>query len=289
MKIAVVDIGSNSIRYMEAEARDGAVFYSPKQVYTTRLAEGLLESGRLSDGAMAHSLDVLGRLGETARSGGLPPYAYATNAVRDAENRDAFCGKVTALLGRRPEVLSGEQEARYAYLAAAGARGGFLEIGGGSTQIVSECFCRSFPLGCVKARDVCPEETLRKVCIGLKPTLDSVFSDIPAFSTSWTAAGGTATTLAALCLGLSAYDPAIVQGALLERDALTACLTRLSDMGDSNRAKLPLLKKRHDVILHGGSMLLYLMDRLQTDALTVSDTDGMEGYALSILQKSAAL
>ena len=124
MQIAVIDIGSNSIRYMEAGFCESRPVFSRKEVFTTRLAAGLSESGKLSERAMQSSLCVLSTLARRAENAGLSCVAYATSAVRDANNRAEFLSAVSATAHIAVQVLSGEQEAQFAYQAATGGRGG---------------------------------------------------------------------------------------------------------------------------------------------------------------------
>ena len=130
-RAAVIDIGSNSIRYMEAVRTGHGLHFSKKQVYTTRLAEGLPATGALSEGRMTQSLEVLCTLAAQARASGLPAFAYATSAVRDAANRDLFVRCAAACTGIPVRVLSGAEEAAFAREGAcgAGAAGLFLVMG----------------------------------------------------------------------------------------------------------------------------------------------------------------
>ena len=116
MQIAVIDIGSNSIRYMEAGFCGSRPVFSRKEVFTTRLAAGLSESGKLSERAMQSSLCVLSTLARRAENAGLFCAAYATSAVRDADNRAEFLSAVSATAHIAVQVLSGEQEAQFALL-----------------------------------------------------------------------------------------------------------------------------------------------------------------------------
>ena len=285
MKIGVADVGSNSVRTMTAERSGGQIAYSDKQVYTTRLAEGLFATGLLSDARMEQSLFVIARFAEEMRACGAPVYAYATSAVRDAKNRTAFATRVRAIPGVQLEVLTGEQEARYAFLAANGGTGGMLDIGGGSAQLVTEKSAVSVPIGCVRAKDICGDAvSLADIRAKLLPALRSAFSfeafrNIPA----WSGVGGTITTLAAYAQNRKAYDKRAVANAALTRQTLCDALDRLDSIPLAERAKIPLLTRRYDVILHGGTILLFIMESLAVDRLRVSDADGMEGYARKIL------
>ena len=90
---AVIDIGSNSVRYMGARGQ--------KLLTTTRLAEDLAETGRLSEAAIERSLAAIGAFVRRARIEGLTPRAYATSAVRDAQNADSFLACLREKFGLR--------------------------------------------------------------------------------------------------------------------------------------------------------------------------------------------
>ena len=141
---AIIDIGSNSIRYLGKNPE--------KQLATTRLAEGLITTGMLSEAAMERSIAAIACFVQKAHAEGLTPYAYATSAVRDAHNRTEFLARVKRACGICIDVLSGEREAQYARLGAA-AQGGIVDVGGGSSQIVTEGFAASYPVGCVRAKE----------------------------------------------------------------------------------------------------------------------------------------
>ncbi|HMM32844.1 MAG TPA: Ppx/GppA family phosphatase, partial [Clostridia bacterium] len=96
MAVAVIDIGSNSIRYMGT---------SGKQLEITRLASGLNKSGRLSDSAMRHTAEVVRSFVDLAQKEGLPVFAYATSAVRDCLNRKEFLELIRKECGISVDVL----------------------------------------------------------------------------------------------------------------------------------------------------------------------------------------
>lgn len=129
--VAVIDIGSNSIRY--AAGRNGK-----KLVITTRLGSGLAQTGRLDEERMEKSISVISALASNARHSGYIPFAYATSAVRDASNKAEFVNRLKQKCGITVDVLSGEREAQYAFEAACNSSDGcsaLIDIGGASMQI----------------------------------------------------------------------------------------------------------------------------------------------------------
>ena len=142
-RLAVVDLGSNSVRLVvfEGRARNPLAIFNEKAVL--RLGRGLQASGALHEEGMAQALLVLRRYHAIARAMGAAPFEIlATAAVRDATNGGAFVEDIRARLAEVPiRVLSGAEEAA---LSAAGvlcgipnADGLLADIGGGSLELVS--------------------------------------------------------------------------------------------------------------------------------------------------------
>ncbi len=283
-RIAIIDIGSNSVRYMRALVTNTGIAAQSKTLATTRLADGIVHTGLLSESRMADTLDAVAAFCRDAAASGYTPYGYATSAVRDAKNRDAFLTRLEETTGLPIAVLSGEEEGRLAYLGATGGRGALLDIGGGSTQLVTEDAARSWRIGCVRSKDYCAvmpiDEMKRSLYLWFRGTFD-----LPLVNTlSFTGVGGTITTIGALLLGQTVYDGTQLPRCQITRRKLDMLLHRLADMGEARRAH-PLLQERHDVILQGGILLLYLMEQLHIPVLTPCDRDGMEGYAIHVLRK----
>jgi len=95
--------------------------------------------------------------------------------------------------------------------------------------------------------------------------------------------GGTITTLALLNDGKTEFTPWTGETPLEFLD-LCACLQSLDSRGGAERAKIPLLKDRYDVILHGGVILLYLLERLHAARVMATLSDGLDGYAAYLLE-----
>lgn len=279
---AIIDIGSNSIRYMEQESRK-------KQTFTTRLGKGLAQTGCMQKANMDKSLSVISALASNARHKGFVPVAYATSAVRDASNRNDFLDELARRCRIVPSVLTGEQEAVYAYRAAVGSGGCMLDIGGASFQIVSDASAKSFPIGCVRAMDAvlsmtglenCDDnwtfqrQVLTNLLHTLLPTTVEQFDEICGI-------GGTITTLAALMLQLGEFRDSAVHGSVLTRQDIEDLIFFLHQLG-KKRKDLTLLRRRHDVILYGAVILASAMDKLHAQRVRISTTDGMEGFLMHL-------
>ena len=129
---AVIDMGSNSVRLLLVQSGRTEQFLE-----TTRLGKGV-EARRLQKEPMERTVQAVERFCALARSRGIERiHAFATSAVRDAENRGELLALLRERCGLAVDVLSGEEEADLAYLGAAdGARALVLDIGGGSTELV---------------------------------------------------------------------------------------------------------------------------------------------------------
>ena len=160
-KFAVIDIGSNSVRLMFVA--DGKVLY--KALNTTRLGEGLADKPFLKAEAIERSAKaVCDFYAKALAEGAEKVFAFATAAVRTAENRALFLDKVEEDCGLRIEVISGEEEAEIGILGALGnADGGVIDIGGASTEIVIKnagemLYKKSVNIGVVRLKDRCGRE-----------------------------------------------------------------------------------------------------------------------------------
>ncbi|MCR5611541.1 MAG: hypothetical protein K6F68_06935 [Clostridiales bacterium] len=286
-KYAVIDIGSNSVRY--GEEASGRI--PVKEVYTTRLGGGLAKTGLLPDEAMEKSLEVMKELSRRAKENGFVPVGYATSAVRDAVNGREFAERVESECGFPVEILPGEFEARLAFLGASGS-GGFdtmIDIGGASMQVVTRDFGASFRAGCVRCSDIAreksgassPDEDPLAQRQAVNEYIDGIFS-LPEFAVGrLVGVGGTITTLAALEAGLRDFDARTVENTVLTPDSLEKLIARLIEEGGARREH-PLLRERHDVILYGAYILAYALKKLNAYELSVSCADGMEGYLMKV-------
>lgn len=280
-QFAVIDVGSNSVRLMFVA--DGKVLY--KALNTTRLGEGLASSSVLKEEAIIRSVNAVVNFYDRAIAEGAEKvYAFATAAVRSATNGQAFVDGVFALRPLRVEVISGEEEAEIGILGALGnSDGGVIDVGGASTEIVIKeqgelIFKKSVNIGVVRLKDKCgrAQDALTQTAREAAKEYDG----FPAVTNLY-AIGGTATTLAALALGLQTYDSQKVTGAVLTAQTMQGMADKLSAMSVEEIAALPCMPKGRADVLSGGAVLLAtLMQELGVQTLTASDRDNLEGYAV---------
>lgn len=279
-KIAVIDIGSNSVRLMMMA--DGKVLY--KTLDTTRLGEGLASSSLLKREAVERTAAAVAAFYARANAErAASVYAFATAAVRSAENGSEFVARVRELCPLDVEVISGMEEAELGILGALGGRdGGLVDAGGASTEIVVQkggvlIYKKSVDIGVVRLKDMCGADAgkLKRAAEIAVGEYGKVPDGVPMY-----AIGGTATTLAALSLDMREYDSSRVTGTIVTAAQMRALAERLTKMRAEDVAKLPGVQPKRADVLGGGAVLLsVVMDRLGFSELIVSDSDNLEGYA----------
>ena len=280
-KFAVIDIGSNSVRLMFVA--DGKVLY--KALNTTRLGEGLADKPLLKKEAVERSATAVASFYEKAKNEGAEEvFAFATAAVRTAENRAEFLERVKALCGVSVEVISGEEEAEIGILGALGnADGGVIDIGGASTEIVVKkggalIYKKSVNIGVVRLKDKCGREKAALENAAREAAKE--YREFPLKGEIY-AIGGTATTLASQMLKLEEYSSEKVTGAVITAEEMQALADRFLSMSVEEIVSLPCMPKgRADVLAGGAVLFAVLMKELGLDKLIVSDRDNLEGYAI---------
>lgn len=282
MKISAIDVGSNSVRLMVMA--DGKTLY--KQLDTTRLAEGLAQSGVLKPEAIertARAVQIFAAAAELNGAG--TPYVFATAAVRSSKNGADFVARVKALTGIDVDVLSGEEEAACGILGALRGRdGGIIDLGGASTEITLQqggktLYSKSVNIGTVRLFDMAGQDRS-----ALQAAIDNSLNGYGALSLDGKdiyGIGGTATSLAALYHELEKYDPKVVEGTVLTREWLCAEAEKLLSLTVEERRALRGMEPRRADVIAGGCLLMYsILNRFNADRITVSESDNLEGYVL---------
>lgn len=288
MKVGVVDIGTNSVRLLITDGRSE----HQRWVEVTGLGRGVDSTGRLSDEAIAASLEALvsyGRLMDLAAVA--RRMAIATSASRDASNREAFFDRAESALGVRPELLTGEEEGR---LAFAGAIFDLdveepivvSDIGGGSTELVTRQSTRSIDIGSVRLterhlRDRPPSAIDMEVSAR---RLTEMLADFdPGNVRSHIGVAGTWTSLSAIAQELPAYQSDRVHHSRLTHGAVVDVAGRLSNLSLEETRSIPSLDpRRAPVILAGALIAVAVMERLGVEETVVSERDTLDGAAMEL-------
>jgi exopolyphosphatase/guanosine-5'-triphosphate,3'-diphosphate pyrophosphatase len=304
-RFASVDMGTNSTRVLVAEATGGRLdplLALDRRMTITRLGQGVGKTGRLHPDAVERTLTVLRGYREVMDSLGVTRVrATATSAARDAANRDDLVGPATEILGTAPEVITGHEEGHLTFLGAtAGLNepGPYLvvDIGGGSTEFVYGSDqpegAISIDVGCVRLTEAylhsdppAPEELSAAISV-VGDHLADVDRALPAAAGAKTLIGvaGTVTTVAAVEMGLPAYDPERIHGFRLTREAAEDVFRTLATETAAQRRHNPGLEaERVDVIVGGTVVLVSVLRHYDCDEMLVSEADILDGLIRSML------
>jgi exopolyphosphatase/guanosine-5'-triphosphate,3'-diphosphate pyrophosphatase len=308
MRVAAIDIGTNSVLLLVAERRGDDVVPIVERATITRLGQGVDRTRTLAPEAVQRTLACLERYAEELRSAGASRVdAVGTSAMRDAAGGDAFVARARELLGVAPRVVSGEEEAR---LSFSGALSGLrladgpvavFDVGGGSTELIRGELTAGEPV--VHAATSLDVGAVRLTERHIRsdppspPELDAVRADArrALASASFGDPGarlvgvaGTVTTLAAVARAIVPYDAARIHGATLTADELRATGTRLAALPVAERRRVPGLDPaRADVIVAGAVLVDEVLRAARGDAhgaeLVVSDRGVRWGVARALL------
>ncbi len=301
-RVAALDCGTNSTRLLIVE-RDGSTHSRLMRI--TRLGEGVDATHLLAPRALERTLSVLAEyriaMDEAYVTGAR---LVATSAVRDARNGDRFLRDATGVVGVPAELLDGQTEGA---LACRGATAGLpavagddvvVDIGGGSTELA---VCRngtvravSLDVGCVRLterflhHDPPTGDELEAAVGYVRSALRDARDEFPHVAPESRLVGvaGSVTTLAALELGLDGYDPARTHHAVLTRHAVDHWYEVLAAEPASERARRRAVAPgREDVIAGGALVLREVMGTFGFDQCIVSETDILDGLAMSLLEQ----
>jgi exopolyphosphatase / guanosine-5'-triphosphate,3'-diphosphate pyrophosphatase len=295
LKLASIDIGSNSIKLVVVQAEKATSFNvlaSEREV--VRLGQETLINKHIGDAAQSRAIDCLARFSSIAKAQGAEKIvAIATASVREANNADDFLHAVEEATGLRVEILSGIEEARLIGLAAsqgctpAGSTNLNIDIGGGSTEIslfrdAEPIILRSVNLGAVGLTDRFirsdPPATneladLRKE---IRVSLESSASELRNHKWDYTTAtSGTAMTIGA------ALSPLITFADLKRLNEMLSAMT-ISE----RRKSISLSPQRADIIVAGGLVLEEIMSALGIESLNTCDWSLREGVIIDRLRES---
>jgi exopolyphosphatase/guanosine-5'-triphosphate,3'-diphosphate pyrophosphatase len=305
MRVAIVDIGTNSTRLLVADVdrETGKVQERVRHSQVTRLGEGVDSTGALSEDATARAMDTLERYAsEVDEQGCEANLAVCTSAVRDAENGSDFLARVREQ-GFDARILAGEEEAQLTFLGAMSGRPDrdtdeptvVIDVGGGSTEFIvgsgrEAGFHVSLHAGVVRMSerhihsDPPRPEELQELARDVREVfLDGLPPNERAPVTRGIAVAGTATSAAAIAQELDPYDPARVHGYELQLATVEMLLARLADMNEAERREVVgLHPDRAPTIVAGMILLGEALRAFELEQVEVSEHDILFGGALRL-------
>jgi exopolyphosphatase/guanosine-5'-triphosphate,3'-diphosphate pyrophosphatase len=301
MRVAVVDLGSNSTRLLVADVAGAHVEEVARRSTVTRLGQGVERTGALADEAIARVLSALDAYRMVIDEyGAQRVIGVLTSAVRDASNGAELLARVRDEYGIDARVLSGDEEAQLTFAGAISDRPpsdepvAVIDIGGGSTEIVVGTtpedlrFHVSMQLGVVRhserfiAHDPPEHAELEALADDVGEILGRELpGDVREQVAGAIAVAGTATSAAAIALEVEPYDPNLVHGYLLPTGVLEELVARMAQMTDAERREVRgLHPDRAPTIVAGLIVLLECARAFDLDAVEVSEHDILRGAAL---------
>jgi exopolyphosphatase/guanosine-5'-triphosphate,3'-diphosphate pyrophosphatase len=311
--IAAIDLGSNSFRLLIKRYHKSAGHWQGEQIasdmHTVRLGEGLQQTGYLSEQAMARGLTacrifskLLSKYTPTVTA--LRPRSYArvcgTEALRVASNNMDFIAAAQKILGLPIEILTPEGEAKLTIQGCTEDSGNdkhkailLVDAGGCSTEIIlingtDAPVIRSLPIGALSVTEKfitnMPESAaeLKKLTSYLHKVISPTLQDFlamskPGYELRLMAAGGTATTMAALDLDLHTYQASLIQGHQITGSGVQKMAADIAKLPLAERLKLPGLAKRGSIFLAGIKIYQTIMAIGGFDSITISASGLLEG------------
>ena len=290
MKLATLDVGTNTVLMLVAE-RDaaGAIHTIADFARITRLGRGVDSSGRLDPDSAAQTLAAIVDFAQKARDLGAEKIVgVATAALRDVSDGAEFIAQVKARAGLDLEIITGETEAQLCYLAVSkglqldpAAKLLIVDIGGGSTEMIRAEPGRpidfvSLQIGSVRLteRFVHHDPPDAREAMDLRLAVNEALQRLDWDFTPDLMVGiaGTVTTVCAIVLGLTAYDPKVVHAHRLSQDEVIATIAKLGAVPLAERKQLPGLEPgRADVIFAGAAILERIMSHFHMNEVVVSD------------------
>ncbi|KPK27326.1 MAG: exopolyphosphatase [Nitrospira bacterium SG8_3] len=306
-RLAVIDIGTNSIHMVLAEIGKGFSYKIVDRIKEmARLGDGTFTSHRLSPEAMDRGLTVLKRFSMLAKNKGFDPILpIATSAVREAENGGDFLKLVRKELGLRVRVITGEEEARLIYLGVRNSMdfsrfpAMLVDIGGGSVELMA-CtqkrlkFVRSLKLGAIRLKDqfLKADSPDKKMIQRLENLVDQALKKslskkrFTQFN-QLVATSGMAGNLAEIIyLARTGRPLSQIDMATIELDEVREVEGLLRTKDPQARLKIPGLDPRRvDTLYPGVLVLRLLMERIGIKQVRISDKAIREGVIYDFIQQ----
>lgn len=306
-RVAAIDCGTNSIRLLIAEAGPhGRLDEVHRDLVIVRLGQGIDATGEFHPDALDRTFAAVDGFADQIGAAAVNRIRFvATSAARDARNRSDFFAGIRHRLGVRPEVISGDEEARLSFLGA--VRGIpdaaepvlVMDIGGGSTELIvgrvdaagEPAIGRavSLDIGSVRVTerfwhsDPPDESQVGKAADHIDRLLD--LSDIEFdLVATWIGVAGTVTSMSAISQDLPGYDRSKVHGSRLAVEEVQSLAHRLRTTEVARLRELGSLHpQRADVIGAGSLIADRVSRRLDVEELVVSESDVLDGIAIGLL------
>jgi exopolyphosphatase / guanosine-5'-triphosphate,3'-diphosphate pyrophosphatase len=277
MKLAAIDLGSNSVKLCCADVKDQHVVIQIDRETLSRVGEGLDRNARLLDAAIERTMKVLAADVAAAKAFGAERIAcVATAGLRGAANASALIDRAKKELGLEIEVIGGEREAELAFEALVPLYGDspftVIDIGGRSTEVIGRRGAMSLELGSVRMteRHLLHDIPTDAELAAMRADIDAILVRAPEAEGDLFGVSGTALAMASFEQGVEAIE-AIEEGLVLHERTIRDAYRALRAIPAQDRLRgtaIPL--GRNDVIVAGAAILLAILGRYGRDRMRIS-------------------
>ena len=297
MRVAAIDIGTNSMRLLIADYEDGTFKEREKHVNTTRIGESVDEEGRINEEAMERNVDALEDFTMLAKEKGCEQiWAVGTSALRDSKNSDEFLKMAHKKSGVTVEIISGSTEADLGFM---GVLEGIqekdenilvIDIGGGSTEFIvgnkyGIKFMKSENVGALRMTEKFlkkdPVDTVEYMSMEnhIAHKIEDTLGEVSRYNIKKVVGiGGTITSVAAMLAQMEVYDMDKIHSSIITYPQICDLLEKLKKLKTSEKIMMKGLQpKRADIITAGVGILEIVLRKICFDRMVVSEYDNLEG------------
>ena len=288
MRIASIDIGSNTVLLLIAEIVNSEIIPIVNEYRIPRISTGLANSGVISDESIEKLYDILADYQSIIKNQNCEKIIVnGTEALRVAKNSEIILSEIKNRFSFELNIISGETEALYSFKGAIssftdGDNYSMIDIGGASTEIVlgnrdEIYFRKSFPIGVVTSKEkfLKTNPPTKDEINNFRNELENIFDELSKIdfeNSAVISVAGTPTTLSALKQGLTEYSDSKIEKSILTKTELEYYISEFSNRTytEIETDYSPMVTGREDVILAGTLILDYLLVMLKKDKLFVS-------------------
>lgn len=303
MKVASIDIGTNSMRLLVADYEKDEIVSKEKYINTTQIGRGKDRYGKLSKEAILENANALKEFVDMAHEKGAKKIiARGTSALRDSTNKEEFIELAKKVAGIEVEIISGDMEAMYGFYGVksmldANRYNLIVDIGGGSTEFIvgdleeEIVFSKSINIGALRLtqefiqNNPPTKRELEDMDKHIFLMLTDVIETVKKYSIKkLISIGGTATSISSMVQGLKIYDSTLVHNSIVTMDEMEDLYKKINCITTEQRQILTGLSlKRSDVIVAGINIMQKIMQMLEFDKAYISDFDNLEGMVYKMM------
>lgn len=303
MKVAAIDIGTNSTRLLIVDYKNGTYTVLDRDLIISRLGEGVDKNKYLNDKAIERTVTALEKYDKKIKKYNVKKVKIVgTSALRDVKNKNDFINLLKKRTSFKINIISGNQEAKYIYKGVKTdiKSNDFLivDIGGGSTEFIwknqKEIVEKSLDIGAVRLTERIVEDSKKALSNKEQKKLQKEINqalnkeNINKYKAKkLIGVGGTITTLAAMNLGLEKYDSGKIHQYLLLKEDIEQLFNKLSKSNISERKNMKgLHESRADIITAGAIILELIMEIVDINKITVSERDILYGLINEAIEET---